>query len=200
MSCCLHDFVTYFLPSSCVFVGFRDESVVTRNVRDDTFALHRYDDVWEAPRSSKDLVVRAYRLVFVLLVWQRNFITVDIITNHQITPFAWLQVFTAAAFLQRYPCRGWRRTIYYDQNTNSVAIWTFPACSPAMFFRLRHQRTVHVYLLVFVILSGLVVLGVLIAYRAILREQKIQIRAAVDELAWGDGGVNQRFGKYKQYL
>lgn len=63
-----------------------------------------------------------------------------------------------------------------------------------MFFRVRHQKMVHVYLLVLVILGVLVVLGAMIAYHALLREQRFQIQAAVAKLASGDSNY-QHFGK-----
>jgi len=47
-----------------------------------------------------------------------------------------------------------------------------------------------------VILGILVVLGAMIAYHALLREQHFQIQAAVANLASGDSNY-QRFGKCK---
>lgn len=63
-----------------------------------------------------------------------------------------------------------------------------------MFFRVRHQKMMLIYLVVFIILSVLVVLGALIAYHALLREQHFQIQATVAKLMNSDG-INQRFGK-----
>lgn len=54
-----------------------------------------------------------------------------------------------------------------------------------MFFRVRHQKMVHVYLLILVILGVLVVLGAMIAYHALLREQDFQIQTAVNKLTGG---------------
>lgn len=64
-----------------------------------------------------------------------------------------------------------------------------------MFFRVRHQKMVHVYLVVLVILGMLVVLGAMIAYHALLREQNFQIEAAVAKLVNGNSNY-QHFGKY----
>jgi hypothetical protein len=68
-----------------------------------------------------------------------------------------------------------------------------------MFFRVRHQKMVHVYLIVLVILGMLVVLGAMIAYHALLREQNFQIQAAVAKLVNGDSN-HQRFGKCTQII
>lgn len=64
-----------------------------------------------------------------------------------------------------------------------------------MFFRVRHHKMVHVYLLVFVVLGVLVVLSAMIAYHALLREQHFQIQAAVAKLTNSDF-KNLHFGKF----
>lgn len=51
------------------------------------------------------------------------------------------------------------------------------------------------YLVVLVILGMLVVLGAMIAYHALLREQNFQIEAAVAKLVNGNSNY-QRFGKF----
>lgn len=63
-----------------------------------------------------------------------------------------------------------------------------------MFLRVRHQKIVYVYLIVLMILGVSAVLGAMITYNALLREQNFQIQAAVAKLASGDVN-NQRFGK-----
>lgn len=63
-----------------------------------------------------------------------------------------------------------------------------------MFFRVRHQKMVYVYLLILILLSILVALGAMIAYHALLREQRFQIEAAVAKLTSG-GGDKQQFCK-----
>ncbi|VVC34688.1 Sulfotransferase,P-loop containing nucleoside triphosphate hydrolase [Cinara cedri] len=61
-----------------------------------------------------------------------------------------------------------------------------------MFFRVRHQKMMHVYLVVFVLLSVLVVLGAYIAYHVLLRQQHFQIQSAVSKLMHSDN-INRRF-------
>lgn len=62
-----------------------------------------------------------------------------------------------------------------------------------MFFRLRHQKMVHVYLVILIILGILVVLGTIIAYHALLHEQNFQIQAAVSKMINNDNNY-QNFG------
>lgn len=64
-----------------------------------------------------------------------------------------------------------------------------------MVFRVRNQRIVHVYVLVFVTLGVLVALSAIAAYHVLLREQNFQIRAAVAKFTNGDF-KNLQFGKY----
>jgi hypothetical protein len=56
-----------------------------------------------------------------------------------------------------------------------------------------------VYLLIFVVLGILVVLGAMIAYHVLLREQHFQIQAAVAKLANGDL-KNLHFGKFTNII
>ncbi|CAH1730987.1 heparan sulfate 2-O-sulfotransferase 1 [Aphis gossypii] len=68
-----------------------------------------------------------------------------------------------------------------------------------MFFRVRHQKMVHVYLVVLVILGMLVVLGAMIAYHALLREQNFQIEAAVAKLVNGNSKYQHFDSSASQY-
>lgn len=75
----------------------------------------------------------------------------------------------------------------------AIITWTL-YISATMFLRVRHQKVVHVYLILLLILGILVVMGAMIAYHALLREQHFQIQAAVAKFASSDAN-NQRFGK-----
>lgn len=63
-----------------------------------------------------------------------------------------------------------------------------------MFFRVKHQKIVQVYLLVFTIISVLVVFAAFIAYRMLLHEQREEIQAVIAKLMNSDD-INQRLGK-----